>query len=126
MVIKEPSMVLVYDQLEGKPIDKNLFSPYTKNGSVIDFVVWPALILHNNGPILQKGSVQGKDIAVLADTQQKIDSRLANSIPATSTCGSSTFIVRDSVKGNDNIQVIIPTDEANQSVKVKEGGRNEQ
>ncbi|XP_063414347.1 uncharacterized protein LOC134696456 [Mytilus trossulus] len=127
MVIKEPSMVLVYDQLEGKPIDKNLFSPYSKNGSVIDFVVWPALILHNNGAILQKGSVQGKDVAVLADTQQKIESRLANSLPATIKGGSDTFTVQSgSIKGNDGIQVFIPGDGANQSVTVKEGGLNEQ
>ncbi|XP_052077724.1 uncharacterized protein LOC127715641 isoform X5 [Mytilus californianus] len=126
MVIKEPSMVLIYDQLEGKPIDKNLFSPYTKNGSVIDFVVWPALILHKTGPILQKGSVQGKDVPVLADTQQKTDSRMANSLAETSTDGSATFIVRDSTKGGDDIKVFIPPNGANQSVKMTDGGRNEQ
>lgn len=61
MVIKEPPMVLVHDQMEGKPIDKNLFTFYTKNGPVIDFVIWPALILKKNGPVLAKGSAQGKD-----------------------------------------------------------------
>ncbi|CAC5395235.1 unnamed protein product [Mytilus coruscus] len=99
---------------------------YTKNGSVIDFVVWPALILHKTGPILQKGSVQGKDIAVPKDTQQKIDSRMANSLAANSTDGSATFIVRsDSIKEDDGIKVI-PSDGANQSVQMKDGGRNEQ
>lgn len=105
MAIKQPPMVLVYDQLEGRPHDRTLFSTYTKNGPVIDFVVWPALLLHNNGPILQKGSVQGK--------------------ATTSTGESSTFIVRNSIKGNDNIQVFIPKDDTNQSVKVK-GRRNDQ
>jgi len=61
MVIKEPPMVLVHDQMEGQPIDRNLFSVYTKRGSVVDFVIWPALILHKNGPILSKGVVQGKE-----------------------------------------------------------------
>ncbi|VDH93785.1 Hypothetical predicted protein [Mytilus galloprovincialis] len=127
MVIKEPSMVLVYDQLEGKPIDKNLFSPYTKNGSVIDFVVWPALILHNNGAILQKGSAQGKDNAVLPDTQEKPDSRMTSSLAATSKGGSDTFIVRSgSVKEDDDIKVFISSGGADQNVKVKDGGRNEQ
>ncbi|CAC5377124.1 TPM1 [Mytilus coruscus] len=61
MVIKAPSMVLVYDQPDGGPIDKNMFTVYTKQGPLIDFVVWPALILHTNGPILAKGAAQGKE-----------------------------------------------------------------
>jgi hypothetical protein len=47
--------------MEGQPIDHNLFSFYTKKGSVVEFVIWPALILHKNGPILSKGVVQGKE-----------------------------------------------------------------
>jgi hypothetical protein len=61
MVIKEPPMVLVHDQMEGQPIDHSLFSVYTKRGSVVEFVIWPALILNKNGPILSKGVVQGKE-----------------------------------------------------------------
>jgi len=70
MVIKEPPMVLVHDQMEGKLIDRNLFSVYTKRGSVVDFVIWPALILYKNGPILSKGVVQGKE-----DKKQEIPER---------------------------------------------------
>lgn len=58
MVIKEPIMFLLYDQLEGKTVDKNCFSLYTVKGSIIDFVIWPALLLHENGPLLSKGTVQ--------------------------------------------------------------------
>ena len=61
MVVKEPPMVLVHDQMEGQPIDHNLFSLYTKRGSVVEFVIWPALILNKNGPILSTGVVQGKE-----------------------------------------------------------------
>ncbi|XP_052077727.1 uncharacterized protein LOC127715641 isoform X7 [Mytilus californianus] len=74
MVIKAPSMVLVYDQLEGGPIDKNMFTVYTKQGPLIDFVVWPALILHTDGPILAKGAAQGKEVEPNGYKGTKIDS----------------------------------------------------
>lgn len=74
MVIKAPPMVLVYDQLEGEPIDKNMFTVYTKQGPLIDFVVWPALILHTDGPILAKGAVQGKEFEPNGYNGSKIDS----------------------------------------------------
>ncbi|CAG2238399.1 unnamed protein product [Mytilus edulis] len=61
MVIKEPPMALVFNEMEGTAIDKNMFSVYTKSGHFIDFVVWPALLLHKDGPILTKGTVQGKE-----------------------------------------------------------------
>lgn len=59
MVIKDPPMVLVLDK-EGTPFDKNIFSPYTSDGNTIDFVIWPALLLHKDGPVMAKGIAQGK------------------------------------------------------------------
>jgi hypothetical protein len=73
MVIKEPPMVLVHDQMEGQPIDFNLFSVYTKRGSVVEFVIWPALILNKNGPILSKGVVQGKENKTQEYAEKKHD-----------------------------------------------------
>jgi hypothetical protein len=34
---------------------------FTKTGIYVDFIVWPAVLLHNNGAVLQKGVVQPLD-----------------------------------------------------------------
>ncbi|XP_052076770.1 uncharacterized protein LOC127714772 [Mytilus californianus] len=36
------------------------FRGYTKNGDEMDFIVWPAMYLHENGPLLYQGVVQYK------------------------------------------------------------------
>lgn len=36
----------------------DLFRSYTKSGDVIDHIVWPALLLHEDGPVLYKGVAQ--------------------------------------------------------------------
>nr|XP_011418674.2 uncharacterized protein LOC105321887 [Crassostrea gigas] len=56
MQIQDPPMYLQFDST--KNIDKSLFRLFTKNGRSLDFVVWPALLLHENGPLVQKGVVQ--------------------------------------------------------------------
>ncbi|CAG2245043.1 unnamed protein product [Mytilus edulis] len=85
MVIKAPSMVLVYDQPEGVPIDKNMFTVYTKQGPIIDFVVWPALILRTDGPILAKGAAQGKELEPNGYKGTKIDSESKGNLTLTTT-----------------------------------------
>ncbi|XP_060604866.1 uncharacterized protein LOC132757536 [Ruditapes philippinarum] len=39
--------------------DTNVFKPYTKSGKYLDFIVWPALYLYKDGPMLCKGVAQG-------------------------------------------------------------------
>ncbi|CAG2238398.1 unnamed protein product [Mytilus edulis] len=85
MVIKAPSMVLVYDQPEGVLIDKNMFTVYTKQGPIIDFVVWPALILRTDGPILAKGAAQGKELEPNGYKGTKIDSESKGNLTLTTT-----------------------------------------
>ncbi|XP_071126133.1 uncharacterized protein [Mytilus edulis] len=85
MVINAPSMVLVYDQPEGVLIDKNMFTVYTKQGPIIDFVVWPALILRTDGPILAKGAAQGKELEPNGYKGTKIDSELEGNSTSTTT-----------------------------------------
>lgn len=92
MVIKEPPMVLVHDQMEGQPIDHNLFSVYTKRGSVVEFVIWPALILNKNGPILSKGVVQGKENKKEETAEMKHD------------------VKTETVEGDDGLQNNVPED----------------
>lgn len=35
--------------------NKNHYTAYTKSGSRIDYIVWPIMFLHQNGPVLCKG-----------------------------------------------------------------------
>lgn len=58
MCVSDPPLVLEYENLEGKPIDRSIFNLYDRTGSVAEYVVWPALLLHKNGPILAKGTIQ--------------------------------------------------------------------
>ncbi|XP_053392096.1 uncharacterized protein LOC128554806 isoform X2 [Mercenaria mercenaria] len=43
----------------GRYFNTDVYRPYTKSGASIDFIVWPALLLHENGPVIAKGIAQG-------------------------------------------------------------------
>ena len=43
--------------------NKLLYKAYTKRGTFIEFVVWPALLLNENGPLLCKGVAQGTQLS---------------------------------------------------------------
>jgi len=58
MCIQDPPLVMEYENLEGKPVDRSKFNLYARNATITEFVVWPALLLHKNGPILAKGVVK--------------------------------------------------------------------
>jgi hypothetical protein len=49
----------MYLQFEcSEVIDRSMFRLFTRNGERLDYMVWPALLLHENGPLVQKGVVQ--------------------------------------------------------------------
>lgn len=58
MCITNPQMVIEYKNFENYPVDSNKFNQYNRNGSIVEYVVWPALLLHENGPVLSKGTAQ--------------------------------------------------------------------
>ena len=58
MCIQDPPLVMEYEHLERKPVDRSKFNLYDRNGTITEFVVCPALLLHKNGPILAKGVVE--------------------------------------------------------------------
>ena len=41
--------------------NKDLFKEYTTRGYYLDYIVWPALFLHKDGPLLSKGIAQGTE-----------------------------------------------------------------
>lgn len=59
MNVQDPPLVLNFKARSGDPVDKMKFSVYTKNGSVVDFVVWPA-VMYENETLFRKGVLQAK------------------------------------------------------------------
>lgn len=51
-------MHLKEDITPGAAFDKNVFKEFVQSGNCVNYVVWPALFLHKNGPLLYKGVVQ--------------------------------------------------------------------
>lgn len=55
--VNEPPLQYVFEADE-QPED---FRSYTQGGKHVDFIVWPAMHLYTNGPILLKGVAQFTD-----------------------------------------------------------------
>ncbi|XP_053398960.1 myosin heavy chain, striated muscle-like isoform X6 [Mercenaria mercenaria] len=55
-----PVYVEFIDVGDNIPFDTNKYKPYTKSGKLLDYIVWPAVYLHKDGPMLAKGVAQGK------------------------------------------------------------------
>ncbi|CAC5390538.1 unnamed protein product [Mytilus coruscus] len=58
MISADPPMVIEYEKFENKLMDSNKFNKYNRTGTTVEYVVWPVLLLHKDGPVLAKGSVQ--------------------------------------------------------------------
>ncbi|KAK3602810.1 hypothetical protein CHS0354_026361 [Potamilus streckersoni] len=58
MSIQDPPVVVAEDPIQGSPFDMNLYKHYTNSGDKVEYVVWPALLLHKDGPLLTKGIAQ--------------------------------------------------------------------
>lgn len=58
MAIQDPVMYLDVDVQAETQIDKNTYKEFVKSGNTVAFVVWPALFLHKDGPLVYKGVVQ--------------------------------------------------------------------
>ncbi|XP_052093049.1 polyamine-modulated factor 1-binding protein 1-like [Mytilus californianus] len=58
MVIQDPVMYLDADITQGTTFDKNTYKEFVKSGNKVKYIVWPALFLHKDGPLLHKGIVQ--------------------------------------------------------------------
>lgn len=61
MVHQDPPLTFHLNVSEFEKFDGSLYKAYTKSGTLVDYVVWPALLLHEGGPTLAKGVVQCKD-----------------------------------------------------------------
>jgi hypothetical protein len=45
---------------EGDALDEKELKEYTTQGPIIDYMVWPILLLYKDGPIVSKGAAQAK------------------------------------------------------------------
>ena len=54
-------MVVIATGEPGTKYDANKYKPYTTKGKFVDYIVWPVLRLHEDGPLLGKGIAQGTD-----------------------------------------------------------------
>ncbi|WAQ99305.1 hypothetical protein MAR_023678 [Mya arenaria] len=60
MVVQTPPMCFDRELKEGATLDAARYRQYTSSGHVVHFLVWPALLLYRDGPIVCKGVAQGK------------------------------------------------------------------
>ncbi|KAK3602806.1 hypothetical protein CHS0354_026357 [Potamilus streckersoni] len=58
MSIQDPQVVFAKNPDHGDHFDTNMYKHYTISGDEVDYVVWPALLLHEKGPFLVKGVAQ--------------------------------------------------------------------
>jgi hypothetical protein len=54
MAIKDHVMHLDEDLTQDTVYDKGAYREFVKSGDKVTFVVWPALFLHEGGPLLNK------------------------------------------------------------------------
>jgi hypothetical protein len=55
-VVQDPPMYLDFEPVD--VFDRLAFKEFTKSGTKVDYLVWPALYLYKDGPLLSKGVVQ--------------------------------------------------------------------
>ncbi|XP_060582811.1 uncharacterized protein LOC132739173 isoform X2 [Ruditapes philippinarum] len=58
--IQFPPMKMEFDvKAHRKEFKEDMYIPYTMCGKKMDFIVWPVLLLYENGPVVAKGIAQG-------------------------------------------------------------------
>lgn len=59
-LIQFPPMKMEFDvKAHRKKFKEDMYKPYTMCGKKMDFIVWPVLLLYENGPVAAKGIAQG-------------------------------------------------------------------
>lgn len=61
MAVQDPPVFIdVKENVTGKKFDTDKYKYYTNTGKAFDYLVWPVLYLHKDGPVIGKGVAQGK------------------------------------------------------------------
>ena len=59
MRVQDPPMTLEWTVPSDSKFNTDVYRGYTKNGEQVEYVVWPAIYLHEDGPVVMKGVAQG-------------------------------------------------------------------
>ncbi|WAQ98874.1 hypothetical protein MAR_023247 [Mya arenaria] len=59
MVVQNPQMCFFVPK-SGTDVNTSMFKMYTRSGKAVDFIVWPAMMLHETGSVICKGVLQPK------------------------------------------------------------------
>lgn len=59
MRVQDPPVSLSWSVPDDNSFNSDIYRAYTKRGSHVEYVVWPAMYLYEGGPILMKGVAQG-------------------------------------------------------------------
>ena len=64
MAIQDPPVCLVdWKDLHGQPFNTVMYKHYTRTGGMVDYAVWPAMLLCKGGSLLSKGVAQAMEHA---------------------------------------------------------------
>lgn len=58
MAVQDPPMMLDFGPAQNEEFDKEVFRCYTITGEKVEFMVWPAVFLYKDGPLVTKGVLQ--------------------------------------------------------------------
>ena len=59
MVVASPPLCFHTEPRPNDPLNTDVYKAYTCSGKHVKYVVWPALLLHEGGPVITKGVAQG-------------------------------------------------------------------
>ena len=100
MCLQDPLVVIESDE-PGAKFDTNTYKAYTISGKFVDYVVWPALRLHQGGPLLGKGIAQGRKSKDGKGKKEATQTRAASGRPQTPPI-DYTLDIGAEVKANTN------------------------
>ncbi|XP_060591777.1 DNA ligase 1-like isoform X4 [Ruditapes philippinarum] len=62
MRVQDPPVTLYWNVPDDRSFNSDVYRAYTKSGTHVEYVVWPAMYLHEDGPLLMKGVAQGQKV----------------------------------------------------------------
>ena len=81
MAVQDPPMALSTFEDEGNTFRRSKFREYTRTGALVDYAVWPAVLIQDNGDLMAKGVAQCCDKRFDNELSNKSDDE-RSSIPA--------------------------------------------
>ena len=71
MAVQDPPMALSTFEDEGNTFRRSKFREYTRTGALVDYAVWPAVLIQDDGDLMAKGVAQCCDLCSDNETLNK-------------------------------------------------------